>query len=313
MTDAPPRRRGRPARFFFMHLSGLVVIISYFVLYGASGYSAEGLRRALLIALVAQTGYLALAWSQDELKQFDIGLWVMFAIGAFGVVAGIAPLSALYRYYSPAILFLTLALTAILPPLFGCEWFTTYFVRRTVPRWQQRMPVAWRIARLTAALWIAIFLIASALCFYAPLDWRYNTLYPNLLIVAVGVTAQWWLPAVYLRLFPADAPSSAEGLIMSMPFVFDPRAANGISAQIQFRVSGGEPGDYWVRIARGRCQSFEGEAPAPDLVVHTPDTLWTRIMRGEIDGTQALADGLYRADGDVAMLASIGRWFGGRR
>ena len=95
--------------------------------------------------------------------------------------------------------------------------------------------------------------------------------------------------------------------------LFDRKAARDTRASIQFRVSGSEPGDYYLDIARGRCRSFEGIAPAADLTVYTPGTVWLKIAHGELDGERALRDGLYRAEGDFALLGKIGEWFPARR
>ncbi len=105
----------RAARFFFMHLGSLVAVIVYFHVYGASGYSEEGLRSALLTALVVKSGYMALAYWYGEHKHFDFGIWIMFAVGLVAVFGNIVPLAGLYRLYSAAILFVTLGLTAAHP------------------------------------------------------------------------------------------------------------------------------------------------------------------------------------------------------
>ena len=81
-------------------------------------------------------------------------------------------------------------------------------------------------------------------------------------------------------------------------------------ASVQFHGSGAGPGDYWLRIGDGRCESFEGDAPAPDLVVHTPDTVWMRIVRGELDGS--LVDALVLLAGldesDAAPRELLSGW-----
>src|SRR5262245_8588177 len=95
----------RLARFFFMHLGTLVAVIVYFNVYTASGFSLDGLRSALVTALVVKTGYMALAYWQGEHKHFDVGIWLMFAIGTIAMYAGIEPVIGLYRLYSSALLF----------------------------------------------------------------------------------------------------------------------------------------------------------------------------------------------------------------
>jgi hypothetical protein len=281
----------RVLRFFFMYLGPLVTIVVYFAVFGAAGDSMSGVRTALFVALGMQSAYIAAAWLLGEHKQFDFGIWLMFAIGTFAASISFTPLLALYQAYSPALVFVTLGLTAGIPPLCGFEPSTAHFMRRQLPRWQLKLPISMRIGTVIGYFWAALFLVAAGLCAYAPRDPRFTTLYPNLLVVVVGMTAGRWLPPLYLKLFPLALPTSVEPMIMGMPLAFDRRAAGTARASVQFCVSGAEPGNYRVRVGDGRCESFEGIAPAPDLVVHTPDTVWMRIVRGELDGARALAAG----------------------
>jgi hypothetical protein len=162
------------------------------------------------------------------------------------------------------------------------------------------------------AFWTIIFFAAAAITLMAPTDPMFTVVYPNLLVLLVGIPAQFWVPGVFMKLFPPGLPTSAEALIMGMPLVFDPNAAGDTKAQIQFRVTGEEPGDYYLRIRPGHCESFEGLAEAPDLTVHTPNAVWTGIAHGELDGSKALMDGLYRAEGDYLLLARIPELFKAR-
>ncbi len=262
----------RTVRFFFMYLGPLVTIVLYFAVLGPEP-SISGLRTALFVALGAHSAYIAAAWMLGEHKQFDFGIWCLFAAGALAAAVGCTPLLGVYQTYSPVLVFVALGVTAGLPPLLGFEPFTAHFMRRQLPRWQLELPVSMRLGTVIAYFWAALFFVAAGLCAYAPYDWRFITLYPNLLVVLVGMTAGQWLPPLYLQLFPPPLPTSIEPLIMGMPFAFDRRAARGARAQIQFRVSGAERGAYWLRIAGGRCESFDGDAPAPDVVIHTPDNV----------------------------------------
>ena len=299
----------RAVRFFFMHLGSLVAVMVYFHVYGASGYSEEGLRSALLTALLVKSGYMALAYWYGEHKHFDFGIWIMFAVGLVAIYGNVAPLVALYRLYSAAILFVTLGLTALVPPALGLEPFTYYFARRQLPAWQLKTAEFAAVSRVITLYWAFIFFAAAALCAYGPLDWRFTFLYPNLLVFGPGISAQWWLPPLYFKLFTAALPQTIEPLLMGMPMAFNAKSAGPVRATIQFRVSGSEPGDYWLRIADGKCESFEGIAERPDLTVHTPDTVWLRIAHGKLDGADALAEGLYRVDGDYALLGKMREWF----
>ena len=296
-----------------MHLGSLVAVVVYFHLCGASGYSTEGVRSALLTALVVKTGYMALAYWQGEHKHFDFGIWMMFAVGTVAAYLGIEPVFELFRLYSPAILFATLGLTAIVPLLLGREPFTYYYSRRQLPRWQLKTSDFRAISIVMTLFWAGLFFLGAALCAYSPRDPLFTFLLPNLLVFLVGIPAQWWLPPLYLKLFPPKLPDTAEPLIMAMPMVFNARLAGDARASIQFQVSGAEPGAYWLRVAGGRCESFEGVTDSPDLTVHTPDTVWVRIAHGQLDGAKALAEGLYEVQGDLLILAKMQEWFAAAR
>src|SRR5438128_1805317 len=181
----------RVARFFFMQIGSFVPVFAYFYLCGTA-FTADGVRHALLVALVVDSAYIALAWSQGEVKQFDAGIWTLLATGTLATRAGVETVLRLYQRYSPTLLFVALGLTALIPLVLGRETFTYYYARR-------------------------------------------------------------------------------------------------------------------------RCRSFEGVAPAADLTVYTPDTVWMQIARGELDGERALREGLYRAEGDFGLLSKIPEWFPARR
>src|SRR3989441_1728504 len=248
------------ARFFFLHIGSFVPVFLYFYLCGTAAFTADGVRHALLVALVVDSAYIALAWSQGEVKQFDAGIWTLFATGTLAARAGIEPVLRLYQRYSPTLLFVTLGLTALIPLLLGRETFTYYYARRQFPRWQLKVPEFHDVSRVLTAYWTLLFFTAASLAAFAPTDWHFTFLYPNLMIFGVGMTATVWLPLLYFKVFPPALPSAVEPLIMGMPLVFDRKAARDTRASIQFRVSGSEPGDYYLDIARGRCRSFEGVA-----------------------------------------------------
>ena len=303
----------RVARFFFMQIGSFVPVFVYFSLCGDAPFSAEAVRHALPVALLVDLAYIALAWSQGELKQFDAGIVTLFAFGTLATRAGAERVLWLYQHYSPTLLFLTLVLTALIPLLLGRETFTHYYARRQIPRWQLKTPEFAEVSRVLTVFWAILFLVAGGLAAWAPTDLRFTFLFPNLLIFGVGMTSTFWLPPLYFRIFPPPFPRHVEPLIMGMPTVFDRRVARDTKASIQFRVSGSEAGDYHLAIARGRCKSFEGVAPAPDLTVYTPDTVWMQIARGELDGERALLEGLYRVEGDFTLLARIPELFPTRR
>lgn len=303
----------RIVRRLFLHVGTLTPIVAYFVACGNPPYAPAAVRHALDVAVVTSIAYIVVARALGEAKQFDVGMLVLFAVGALGVRLPGAPLLPLYQRYSSALVFAAFLLTALVPLVVGREPFTVHYARRQVPAWQQRLPFFMALNRVIAAWWVLVFGLATALCIQAPGDPRFTFVYPNLAVLVLGLPAAVWLPLVYLRVFPPPLPDAIEGLLMGMPFLFDRRAAAGARARVQFHVTGAEAGDWWLRVEGGTCATFAGTTPSPDVAVHTPDVVWRRIARGELDGTQALVEGLYRAEGDVAVLAKLAEWFPVRR
>ena len=307
---AAPRPLSRPVRFFFMNLGTLVGIFVYFHLCGpVVPYSLANVIHALRTALVVHTIYMAIARWLGEMKQFDVTLWLLLGVGTLASYVDATSILWAYQHYSPAMLFTAFGLTALLPLLFGREPFTVYYGVRQVPKWQHRTPAFMKITRVMAGFWALVFFTAAVLCYARPTDPMFTFVYANLVILGIGLSAGFWLPPLYLKLFPPAMPDTAEPIIMGMPLVFDRGAAGDARAVIQFRVSGDEPGDYWLRVDNGRCESFEGMAPEPDLTVHTPGDIWVGVVRGDVDGTQALMEQRYRVEGDVALLLKLNEWF----
>ncbi len=105
---------------------------------------------------------MALAYWYGEHKHFDFGIWIMFAVGLVATYGNIAPLVGLYRLYSAAILFVTLGLTALVPPALGLESFTYYFARRQLPAWQLKTAEFRAVSRVMTLYWALIFFASAA-------------------------------------------------------------------------------------------------------------------------------------------------------
>ena len=302
-------RIARTERFFFMHLGTLLGVIVFFVVAGGADFTLDGVGNAIIVALVAHTAYMAVAWARGYVKQLDVGLLVTYGVGSVAAVAHYGPILELFRRYFGVLFWTSFAAAALIPLLLGRRPFTYFYASRQLPAWQQKLDVFHTLNRIMAVFWFAIFAVNAILCATGPENPLHTLVYPNLLVFLVGVPAPLWVAPLYVRLFSVGLPPTAEAMVMGMPFFFDRRAAAGALATIQFCVDGDAPGEYWVRIARGRCETFEGRAPAADLTIRTPGAVWVGVARGEIDGARALAEGRYRVEGDIGVLAQLPAWF----
>jgi putative sterol carrier protein len=94
-----------------------------------------------------------------------------------------------------------------------------------------------------------------------------------------------------------------------MPHAFDPEAASGLKAEIQFDLSGEGGGKIVLSIADGRCTARKGEAFSPTLTIQSPSDVWWKMAPGEVSRSKALMDGLYRVEGDMSLLIRMGDIF----
>jgi putative sterol carrier protein len=107
----------------------------------------------------------------------------------------------------------------------------------------------------------------------------------------------------------ADLPTTCKEGLLAMPGTFKPDKAAGASAVVQFKVTGAEPGSYYVEVKEGKCSATEGEHASPTLTINTPSDIWLKIMRRELDATTAFMSGQFTFTGDMGTLMQMGSWF----
>jgi multimeric flavodoxin WrbA/putative sterol carrier protein len=102
-------------------------------------------------------------------------------------------------------------------------------------------------------------------------------------------------------------------LLRGMAATFNPEAAGGFKATIQFEVTGKQPGHWFLFIENGKCTYHEGKANSPNLTIKTPSEVWLAITNKEMDGQQAFMEGKYTAAGDMGLLMRMKSLFGSGR
>jgi putative sterol carrier protein/putative NADPH-quinone reductase len=95
-----------------------------------------------------------------------------------------------------------------------------------------------------------------------------------------------------------------------MALGFNPEAAGGLHATIQFDISGGQPGHWYFEIKDGSCSFKEGKVDNPTLIIHSPSEIWVAISFGELEGAQAFMQKKYTAEGDFSLLMRLKTLFG---
>jgi multimeric flavodoxin WrbA/putative sterol carrier protein len=105
-------------------------------------------------------------------------------------------------------------------------------------------------------------------------------------------------------------PDSISSYIELMKLGFNPDAAGGLKATIQFNFSGEKEGACSLTIADGTINARQGSADQPDLTVNTPFEIWMDILTGKADGQQMFMEQKYTVDGDLELLMKMGHLFG---
>lgn len=95
--------------------------------------------------------------------------------------------------------------------------------------------------------------------------------------------------------------------LAGMALKYNPNALPGFTGVIQFKF---EAESYHLLIREGKCQAYQGEHPTPTLTIITPQQVWLDISSGDLNGTKAFMDGLYKTEGDLNLLMQLNSLFG---
>jgi len=253
------------------------------------------------------------------LKHVSYLEWAFLGYLAFGTAwVYLAPtdISSFFVDNSIAILYVVLFLTALIPQVFGYDPFTYAVAKRIMPERTWTTP-HFRIINLHLTyFWSGILFacfLSSWLGHGKPL---FSIVIPLAIILSVGIPVSRFYPNYYLKRQymsqPLDRslfPDTAKELIVRMPLGFDPAVAVGLEADIQFDLSGEGGGKMVLSVSDGQCSAWEGEAASPTLTICSPADVWLKVARREINPGMAFIKGLYRAEGDMELLAKMSQLF----
>ena len=109
----------------------------------------------------------------------------------------------------------------------------------------------------------------------------------------------------------AKAARSCKELITHMPSALNAEAAAGLTADLQFEISGDEEFTAYLHLEDGKAVYNEGPSPNPTLTIKSPADVWLAVSRGELNGQQAFMSGQFKAEGDFGLLMQLNNLFKG--
>ena len=93
--------------------------------------------------------------------------------------------------------------------------------------------------------------------------------------------------------------------ITRMATAFIPEKAAGIDATIQLKLTGAQPGEWYIVIKDNQCAVSQGLANAPKLTVTADGGDLIKIFSGQLDGMQAFMQGKIRIAGDMNLALKL--------
>jgi len=95
-----------------------------------------------------------------------------------------------------------------------------------------------------------------------------------------------------------------------MPGRFRPEKAAGVSAVIQYEITGEGGGTWHASIKDGACAVKEGAASSPSLTLTMSAQDWLDLLGGKLSGQMAFMSGKLKLKGDMGLAMKIAGMFG---
>jgi putative sterol carrier protein len=102
---------------------------------------------------------------------------------------------------------------------------------------------------------------------------------------------------------------SMEDLFSGMIERFNPDAAEGLNAVLQFSLTGLQSGEFFIDIKDSTATLVRGVDRSSELVVEIDSDDWVAIVEGRLDGTQAYMTGKMKVKGDMNLLFILEQLF----
>ncbi len=99
-------------------------------------------------------------------------------------------------------------------------------------------------------------------------------------------------------------------LLENMASTFDlSKVSKDFRADIQFLVSGDEPGNYFFHVEDGKCILHDGIAESPKITIKTPSEVWRAISTGELNVQKAFFGKKFTVEGNLMLMLSLANLF----
>ena len=98
-------------------------------------------------------------------------------------------------------------------------------------------------------------------------------------------------------------------LIFNHERAFRPETAEGLEANIQYRLTGEEGGDYIIKIGNDQCKVTEGIAEEPNVTLTADGRDFADVLLGKANGMQYFMTGKLKLSGDLNLAMKLTSFF----
>ena len=102
---------------------------------------------------------------------------------------------------------------------------------------------------------------------------------------------------------------SIQQIITGMPSRFDPNAAKGMVAVLQFRLMGDEAIDFHAVIDNGHCSTGLGVHKDPTITIRTTVSTYIDMVMGRVTGQEAFFKRRLRYEGPISLAIKLHKLF----
>jgi putative sterol carrier protein len=102
---------------------------------------------------------------------------------------------------------------------------------------------------------------------------------------------------------------TAKMLVEAMPSAFVPEKAEGVSAVVQYELTGEGGGEWVITIADGACQVVEGRTETPTLTLTMDAGDYVDLISGTLNATAAFMSGKLKIAGDIGLATKLISFF----
>ena len=95
----------------------------------------------------------------------------------------------------------------------------------------------------------------------------------------------------------------------AMQSKFQPGKADGVTATIQYDITGDQAGSWHAVIKEGTCAVNAGAAASPNLTLTMSSQDWLDMVGGKLSGQMAFMSGKLKLKGDMGLAMKVGSIF----